>query len=69
MKHKLISVFLFSTIIPIGITLSVIGENMEILFSFHISPYPDLVAASIIDVDIRNMQIYITCNLNLIFED
>lgn len=69
MKHKLISVFLFSTIIPIGIILSVIGENMEVLFIFHISPYPDLVAASVIDVDIRNMQIYTTYNQNLIFED
>ena len=31
---------------------------MEIFFIFHISSYPDLVAASVIDIDIRNMQIY-----------
>ena len=49
--------------------LSVMGENMEILFIFHISSYPDLVAASVIDGDIKNMQIYTTCNQNLIFED
>jgi len=74
MKHKLIHVFLFNTIIPIGgyyefVILSVIGENMGIFFIFHISSYPDLVATSVIDIDIRYTQIYTTCNQNLIFED
>lgn len=66
MKHKLLCIFIqyYEFVI-----LSVIGESMEILFIFHISSYPDLVAASVIDGDIKNMQIYTTCNQNLIFED